>query len=226
MRWRRSRWRVEAPAATAAATYSRSRRDSTCARTRRTYKGTRTKATARMELPSPGPSAAARAMASTRAGKATMTSITRMRIRSNGPPSQPLKPPRTTPATPASTTTPKPAPMERRPPSRTRANRSRPTSSVPNQWAVEGGCSRRIKSTEFGSCRASQGAITDATRGTRTSSRPTRAIQGRRRRLDAPAVETAEAVEAVEPLEPLEALEAVEDLEDLEDLEAADPARA
>ena len=46
---------------------------------------------------------------------------------------------------------PKPIPIETRPPSATRVNRSRPNWSVPNGWPRLGGRYASAKSTSFGS---------------------------------------------------------------------------
>ncbi len=109
-------------------------------------------AIASMALNRLGPSAAASAMVSTREGMESIMSITRIIMASPRPPSTPDKQPSSEPIPPAMATTASPAAMDCWLPTSTRLNRSRPTSSVPNQCCADGACKRAVRSSAFGSC--------------------------------------------------------------------------
>ena len=107
-----------------------------------------------------GPSAAASAMVSTSEGMESITSIMRIIMASPRPPSTPDKQPSSEPIPPAITTTASPALIDCWLPASTRLNRSRPTSSVPNQCSADGACRRAVKSSALGSCGTIHGDVT------------------------------------------------------------------
>ena len=88
-----SRRADDTPRAWSAITKSCSRMPRTLARTTRAYTGMVTVVMARMALNSPGPRTLTMAMASSRAGKARSTSITRMMPLSTHPPKKPASKP-------------------------------------------------------------------------------------------------------------------------------------
>ena len=93
----------------------------------------RTTVMASMALNRLGPRAAARAMVSTREGTDSTMSVQRMMTVSTTPPTEPEKQPSTEPVMPDTGTTNRATATDWRLPYRIRLNRSRPTSSVPNQ---------------------------------------------------------------------------------------------
>ena len=110
-----------------------------------------------MALNKLGPNAAASAIVSTSEGIDSMISISRMISASLRPPSTPERQPSSEPLIPAISTTARPAAIDCWLPISTRLNRSRPTSSVPNQWDSEGACRRAVRSIALGSCGTSHG---------------------------------------------------------------------
>ncbi|CAH0326539.1 hypothetical protein SRABI106_04690 [Rahnella aquatilis] len=117
----------------------------------------RTTAIASMALNKLGPSAAASAMVNTSDGTDSMMSIQRIISASTTPPTTPEKQPSNEPVVPAMITTASPAATDCWLPISTRLNRSRPTSSVPNQCSAEGACKRSVRLMAFGSCGTSHG---------------------------------------------------------------------
>ncbi len=87
------------------------------------------------------PSAATMPIASTKSGKAMMVSARRPTMRSVQPPKNPAATPASPPSTNTSATEKTAMPMSSRVATMTRERMSRPSWSVPNQWAALGACS-------------------------------------------------------------------------------------
>lgn len=107
----------------------------------RAYQGHQVIAIATITVVTLGWSTTASASDSSSAGKARKTSVTRMITSRAQPPAYPATTPSATPATPLTASTATAMNSEVRAPNRTRLNTSRPTWSVPNQWAPPGGSS-------------------------------------------------------------------------------------
>ena len=114
------------------------------------YHGQNTTATAMMVCSRLGPSVAAMAAASTKAGKAKKRSVSRIRASSSRPPRSPaVMPSRLPKATERATIRPAEA-SEMRAPATMRVRTSRPTLSVPSGWATEGGVRTEKRSAALG----------------------------------------------------------------------------
>ena len=98
----------------------------TFARARRQYPGHQTRETAIITLRSPGPSAAAKAMARIRSGMVRKMSVVRMIPSPSRPPKNPATAPSKVPTVKARTMTTNPATSETRAPTITRVKTSRP----------------------------------------------------------------------------------------------------
>ena len=92
-------------------------------------------------LPTVLPSAATMPMASTNSGKAMMVSDSRVTAASHQPPKKPAASPKGSPTTKDRPTAATAMPRSSRVATTVREKMSRPTASVPNQCAAEGGCS-------------------------------------------------------------------------------------
>ncbi len=97
-------------------------------------------------------------MASSSPGKAKTSSVERDSTESSQPPRQAAATPTATPARVEKTTTPSGPSREVRAPVTRREKVSRPEASTPSRWSAEGPASALERSTELGSCGASQGA--------------------------------------------------------------------
>lgn len=128
--------------ARAASTYSMSRTLSTALRTIRAKVGTQEMARAITRLTMLAPRAATMTMAISIMGTARNTSHRRMITLSTAPPKKPAMAPRMPPTTRPKATAMKPMDRDTRLPWTTRASRSRPNWSVPNQCSAEGHWSR------------------------------------------------------------------------------------
>src|SRR5882724_3710035 len=171
----------ETPRARAASTYVVSRITSTEPRTMRATRGAYTIPMATMTLATLGPSEAISAMARMMAGKAMSPSITRITGLSSRR-QYPAASPQTSPTANASSTTAAPTSSESRAPYTTRLHTSRPTSSVPNQWAAPGAVRRAETSIRSGSP-AMTGASAPTTVVIASSTRPTRVARRRTSRV-------------------------------------------
>lgn len=107
---------------------------------------------------SPLPNSATAMIAISSEGKAKSTSKIRLSAASIQPPRHPAHSPSRMPMTVEKTTT-SSGPMSAvRPPKMRRLSRSRPSESVPSQWAADGGARKDVKSTASGSYGATKGA--------------------------------------------------------------------
>ncbi|MNL47748.1 hypothetical protein D3C87_1705510 [compost metagenome] len=97
-------------------------------------------------------------MISTSDGTDSMMSMRRMISASKRPPITPEKQPSKPPIKHEEKATNRPTPTDCWLPNKTRLNRSRPTSSVPNQCSADGAAKRSARFSAFGSWLASQGA--------------------------------------------------------------------
>jgi hypothetical protein len=129
-----------------------------------------------MALTSAGPRNAARAMANIRNGQASIASVRRLITASVRPPTKPATMPTGTPSSTATATLITPAIRLARAPNTTRANTSRPFSSVPNQCAALGALRIVLQLVAMGSAPAISGANTAASTNTITSPSPTMAV--------------------------------------------------
>jgi len=142
--WRRRRRSDRLPRARAPLTNSRSRMESTSARTIRANCTQRVTAITRITLRRLGPSAKTTPMASRMYGMARNTSATRMTTASVRPPWKPARRPSETPIRAESVTADSPTPREIRPPWTMRLKMSRP------RWSVPSGCSRSPRASQAG----------------------------------------------------------------------------
>ena len=176
---------VPHPARRAASTNSRSRSESTWLRARRVYQGQNTTATATMVCSRLGPSVAAMAAASTKAGKAKKRSVMRISTSSTIPPTSPAMMPSRLPNVTDRPTIRAAEPSEMRAPAMMRLRTSRPTLSVPRRWAGDGGARTEKRSAALGDW-ASSGPRSAARTASRTIALPSRLSQEDRAKASAP----------------------------------------
>jgi len=120
------------------------------------------------------PSAATIAIASTNSGKAISMSVTRPATASSRPWKYPIAAPVTAPIASDSSTAAKAMARSSRVAATTRENTSRPSRSVPNQCAMDGGCSATAVSVAIGSNGTSHGPSTAQVARTASSSKAAR----------------------------------------------------
>src|SRR5262245_33968413 len=161
-----------APRARAASTYSRAVIARTWPRIRRAKVGVYTTPRARTTPPSPAPSTAPRARASTSGGNDSTASISRITSPSRRPPAYPAASPRRPPATSAMATEPSPAASDPRVPQMPRDSTSRPTLSVPSQCSASGRVSAWPRSCRRGSWGETTGASAATANASSVTPRP------------------------------------------------------
>ena len=133
---------AEKPSNRSANTYSAVRTPSTSPRVTRAYAGQETTSAASTALTRLAPSAAATTIARMTMGNAMTRSVSRITVSSSQRPKNPAASPRMPPTTTESPTSNSASGTVTWAPARTRVNTSRPSSSVPNQWAPLGASSR------------------------------------------------------------------------------------
>ena len=149
---------ADAPRARAARTYSDSRAASTAPRTSRVAVGVPQMPTAIVVFKMLGPSTETTAMASSRYGKASSTSTTRMISMSTQPPAKPARQPRASANPSAIATESTPTSSATRLPKMMRERMSRPNSSAPSRNLPLGFARFSIRLCLAGSAGASHGA--------------------------------------------------------------------
>src|SRR3984893_1007657 len=178
-RMRHCRW----PSARAVRMNSFSRCTRTWPRMSRAYCAHQVMTRAIAQLTIPRPITVAKASAQMICGNARKNSVTRISHSSARRPEAPITSPARPPTAAATATSRTEAARVGRAPWTTRAQRSRPFSSVPKGWARLGGCSRARKSMALGSRRVNAlGTAIMAARTSRTAPEPTAKWPPRRTR--------------------------------------------
>ncbi len=140
---------------------------------------------ASITLSEPVPSTVTASRASRIGGSESSTSARRIRIWSaQRPPSAAARPSRVPPVM-ANAVAPRPSSRDGRAPCRTRANRSRPSWSVPNQCAAPGGVSASAGWVSMGEAELSRPGASAATSSRASAARARRRASGGRRRAGA-----------------------------------------